>query len=185
MSYFRDYYKQAKKLYEFGIYVPTENYTLRYVCLIAKKWLQGNSLKEIIAEQILWDADHSEKKPSINTSVRSIIKVINNDIRFRFSNALRCYYDLLTNVLANKGLQNQSVKLHYFIEVGCCDERMINLINMGLTRETAKEIEDKLHGDHNPISFADLLRLYNEGKLDTLHPVTKKELLYLLNRTTR
>lgn len=171
------------KLNEFGVYIPTENYTLDYICLITKKWIKGNSLKGIISEQIDWDLNESKilsKTPSsVNSSVRSVIKVINNDIRFRLSNSLRCYQVLLDNVLINKGLDLQNVKIHSFIEIGACDDRMINLINMGLSREAAKEIDDKLSNYETIDSSKDLLELYHADKLTDIHAITRKELIEL------
>ncbi|MGL6311290.1 DEAD/DEAH box helicase [Aeromonas veronii] len=168
------------KLQEFGIYTPSENYPLNYICLITKKWIKGKGLKDIITEQINWNRANNEQPTSINTSVRNVIKVINNDIIFRLSNALRCYQILLTMVLSNKGIELSSVKLHSFIEVGACDDRIISLINFGLSREAAIEIDDVLPKGLELHSANSLLELYHAGRLSTIHPITKKELLKLL-----
>lgn len=173
-------YNICEKLKEFGIYIPSEEYTLNYICLITKKWLQGHSLKEIISEQINWENNNLEKTSNVNSAVRNVIKVINNDIRFRLSNALRCYHVLLTNILATKGLEVQSIKLHYYIEIGACEERMIALINLGLSREAAKEIDGKLPKRIKMDNYNDLMTLKILGILDSLHPITVKELTYLL-----
>ncbi len=177
--------KICYKLHEFGVYIPTENYTLEYICLIARKWIHGDSLKDIISEQIEWDVVNARKQSknpsSVNTSVRNVIKVINNDIRFRLSNAFRCYQVLLSSILINKDIDLPNVKMHSFIEIGACDDRMINLINMGLTREAAKEIHDKLSFKVIIDSSKDLVSLQNAGKLETIHAVTKKEIIELFN----
>ncbi|HBV9320205.1 TPA: DEAD/DEAH box helicase, partial [Klebsiella pneumoniae] len=47
--------KISSKLIEYGVFIPSGNYTAKYICLISKKWIQGNSLKEMISEQIYWD----------------------------------------------------------------------------------------------------------------------------------
>ncbi|WP_205068346.1 hypothetical protein, partial [Photobacterium phosphoreum] len=60
-------------------------------------------MKEIIKEQISWDIRNS-KSNNVNRSVRNVIKVINNDIRFRLKNALSCYHLLLTNKMRQKGV---------------------------------------------------------------------------------
>ena len=170
----------CQKLREFGVYIPNDNYTLEQICLITGKWTRGETLKSVITDQIRWDVETSEKQnksPSkVNKSVRDIIKVINNDIRFRLSNSLRCYQVLLTNILLSRGSELTSVKLHSFIELGACEERMINLINFGLSRETAKEIHDVLPTNEIINSSAMLLQLYRSGRLDGIHAVTKKEI---------
>jgi len=173
-------FRVCSKLKEFGIYMPSENYPLDYICLITKKWIKGKGLKDIIEEQINWSRDNSEQQASINTSVRNVIKVINNDITFRLSNALRCYQVLLSTVLSNKGIELSSIKLHSFIEVGACDDRIISLINFGLSREAAIEIHNVLPKGIELHSTNTLLELFRAERLSTIHPITKKELLKLL-----
>jgi hypothetical protein len=172
--------KVCYKLHECGVYIPTENYTLEHICVITKKWIQGNNLKEIILEQIDWDSRHN-KQSSINTCVRDVIKAINNDIRFRLANAFRCYQVLLDNVLISKDINLTNVKLHSFIEIGASDERIVNLINFGLSREAAIEIDQKLSKKLHINSPVDLLDLLNKGMLQAIHPVTQKELQALLS----
>ncbi len=175
----------CEKLNEFGVYIPTKNYTLKYICALTVKWIKGDSLKDMISGQIDWDmkyAEENSKNPSsINTSVRDVMKAINNDIRFRFSNALRCYQVLLNNVLTIKGIKLPNVKLHSYIEIGASDDRMINLINMGLSREAAKEIDDNLPGAEEISSSSDLLRLYEQGRLSSVHTIVIKEIMELFN----
>lgn len=183
-----DLYKTLLKvchtLQEFGVYIPSDNYTLNQICFLTRKWVQGDTLKGMISDQIKWDKGEAEKHDkdpsSVNISVRKVIKVINNDIRFRLSNALRCYQVLLNNILVAKGLELPNVKLHSFIEVGAYEDRMIGLINLGLSREAAKEIHDTLSKNETINSSNDLLKLYNTGKLNNIHAIIKKELIELL-----
>ena len=73
-----------------------------------------------------------------------------------------------------------SVKLHAFIEAGGCDERLVQLINLGLSRETAVEIDSLLRRNVVISSFESLHSLYEEGAFEELHPITKKEIDRLL-----
>lgn len=176
----------CNQLQQAGVYIPNRAYSLEYICLISNQWVQGKSLSDIIASQIDWDNRQAEenktKPPSVNQSVRSVIKVINSDVGFRLSNALRCYDVLLKSVLVDRGIEKASVKLHSFLEIGACDERMINLINTGLSREAAREIHDALAKEVQIISSQDLRRLLNAGVLNGIHPVVKKEVSKLLSR---
>ncbi|MBN47842.1 MULTISPECIES: DEAD/DEAH box helicase [unclassified Methylophaga] len=169
-----------------GVYIPTENYSLRYICRITVKWIRGNSLKDIISDQIEWDrayaVNESKSVPSVNRSVRNVINVINNDIRFRLSNALRCYHTLLDSVLVNKKIDMTNIKIHSYIEIGACEDQMIALINMGLSREAAKEINDHLLENETIASSQELFELHKSGKLvDRIHAVTNKELVELFS----
>ncbi|MEM0909545.1 MAG: DEAD/DEAH box helicase [Pseudomonadota bacterium] len=171
--------KVCEKLALFGVYTPTGDYSLSYMCLVTSKWIQGDSLKSIITEQIQWLIDHRENdddEVNPNKAVRDVIKVINNDICFRMANALRCYQILFSNAIALKGLELTSAKLHSYIEIGASDDRMITLINFGLTREAAREINSNLATKINIDSLHQLLELMANGQLDQIHPITRKEL---------
>lgn len=167
------------KLSEFGIYAPKKGNTIEYICVIAKSWIKGDSLKEIISAQIRWNIEHGVTD-SINTAIRNVITAINSDIRFRLTNALRCYQLLLNNALAEKGLELSNVKLHSFLEVGACDERVIDLINLGASREAAIEIDELLDPAIAVKTYSDIVELLNSNALDEIHNITRKELVNLL-----
>lgn len=170
----------AHKLNEVGVYINSNEYTINHIIAIASKWISGKSLRDIISEQIAWDQKNTDTS-SVNQSVRNVIKIINNDIRFRLRNALSCYHLLLTNTLKLKGIDKPSVKLHAYLELGACEERMISLINFGLSRETAKEIEDSTPKDIEIKNIYDLVILIDRGLLSNLHPITQKEVRLLLS----
>lgn len=171
----------SHKLYEVGVYITSDGYPIEHIAVIASKWVSGKSLKEIIAEQIVWDKSRPTGS-SVNQSVRSVIKVINNDITFRLRNALGCYHMLLTNKMKLKSVEKTSVKLHIYLELGACDDRMISLINFGLSREAAKEIQESLPKGIEIKSIYDLVALLDRGLLSKTHPVTQKEVKFLLSK---
>jgi hypothetical protein len=173
--------KVVYKLNEVGIYIASDNYSIEFIVTIATKWVSGKSLKEIISEQVIWDKDNRSEKVSTNTSVRNIIKVINSDIRFRLANALSCYHLLLSNQMQLKDINKTTVKIHTYLEIGACDDRMINLINLGLSREAAKEIDDKLENNVIVSDIYELVRLLENGDLENIHSITKKEIKYISN----
>lgn len=176
-------YKQLVKicqaLSDNGIFLLNKAKNIDHACVIAKKWMIGDSLKSMISEQIVNDVEYGETE-NTNRSVRDVITIINNDVRFRMSSALRCYHSLLTDIIGSKKLDLQSIKLHSFIEIGGCDDRLVNLINIGLSRETALEIDDMLPKSIELNSVNDLRELHRNNYLETLHTITKKEITNLL-----
>ena len=171
--------KICQILFEAGIFLPTNDNSVGHVCLIAKKWMIGDSLRNIIASQIKYDLEKG-KDYNCNRSVRNVIKVINTDVRFRMSSALRCYHSLITDIIGSRKIALQSVKIHSFIEVGGCEDRIISLVNFGFSRETALEI-DRVLPKETEINDAGVLRkLYDDKMLDKLHVVTKREIKGLL-----
>ena len=171
--------KICQALFGAGIFLPQFASSVGYTCLIAKKWMTGDFLKTIIAEQITNDSNYG-KVYNCNRSVRDVIKVINTDVRFRMSSALRCYHSLITDIIGARKMDLQSVKIHSFIEVGGCEDRIVSLINFGLSRETSLEIDRVLPKEIDMNSVGVLRKLYDEKKLDKLHVVTKKEIKNLL-----
>ena len=166
--------KVCLELNQFGIFLPTKS-SVRFACVIAKKWIQGDSLRSIIIEQI---ARWPERK--CNKNVRDVIATINTDIRFKMASALRCYQLLFTNVAQSRNEEIESVKLHGFIEAGGCDDRFLQLVNIGLSRDVAVEVHSKLQPNIQVSNFETLRSLYNAGRLSALHPITKKEIERLL-----
>ncbi|HCT3694895.1 TPA: hypothetical protein OTU20_003730 [Proteus mirabilis] len=71
------------------------------------------------------------------------------------------------------------IKLHTYIEIGACEERVISLINIGLSRESALEISRILPKNLGVNSLSDVLNYLNDGTLETLHQIIKKEIQYL------
>ncbi len=173
--------KICEALRDAGIFLPQEDISIPFACQIAKKWMIGEPLKEIIFDQITYDKK-SGKAYNCNRSVRDVIKVINNDIRFRMSSALRCYHSILSSAIMIHKKSLQNVKLYSFIEAGCCEERAINLVNIGLSRESSIEIDTKLNKDIKITSAIDLRSLYINNELANIHAVTKKEINMLLSR---
>jgi hypothetical protein len=166
-------------LFKAGIFIPKETPSLRFVCLIAKKWVTGDPLKTIIVEQIR----HYERLGetyNCNKSVRDVIKVINTDISFRLSSALRCYHSLLTLEIARRNLDIQSVKIYSYIEVGGREDRIVDLVNLGLSRETALEINRLLPAQIEVKSIRHLHDLQERNSFQALHTITKREIVTLL-----
>lgn len=171
----------CNKLSEFGVYTHSREHTLEQICILTKKWVGGDALKAMITEQIQWEEEQLGASDKINQIVRKVLKLIDSDIRFRLSNALRCYQVLLNIIFLERGIEVTNVKLHSFIEVGAFEERMINLINIGLSREAAKSIHEALSKNEKLDSYNDLLQLYQKEKLNEVHPVILKEVKKLLS----
>ena len=171
--------KVCQVLFDTGIFLPANENTVSHVCVIAKKWMIGDSVRKIIDAQIIYESS-KDKTYNCNRSVRNVIKVINTDVRFRMSSALRCYHSLITDIIGSRKMDLQSVKIHSFIEVGSCKDRVISLVNFGFSRETALEIDRVLQKEIDIKSIAVLRKLYEDKMLDKLHVITKREIKRLL-----
>jgi len=166
--------KICQELNRFGIFLPTKS-SVRFACVIARKWIQGDSLRSIVSEQIArWP------NRGCNRNVRDVIATVNTDIRFKMASALRCYNMIFTNISQAQDTPVDSVKLHGFIEAGGCADRFIQLVNLGLSRETALEVHNILAADVVISNVESLRVLYHGENLSNLHPITKKEIERIL-----
>jgi superfamily II DNA/RNA helicase len=172
--------KIVKILVEHDIYRVISDASIERICLIAKKWILGETLRSIIEAQVIWNTEH-KKNPSANDAVRDVISIINDDIRFRLSNALKCYQIHFDNAAIQKEMDISSVKLHYYFEIGSSDERVIKLINFGLSREAAIAVHAHLSNDTDVSSLENLRSNVVSANLAGLHPVILKELTALIN----
>lgn len=167
------------QLHNAGIYSPQYS-SVDFSCLIAKKWMTGSPLKEIISDQITYNKNNSEKNITCDSSIRNVIQVINTDIRFKMASALKCYHTLLTRELTARKSQEKSTQLHMYIEVGGCDERIVDLTNIGLSRETSIEINRIAPKSIEIKTRSQLSGALDSGKLDELHKISIKEITMLL-----
>jgi len=173
-------FKICNLLREKGIFLPKDGGSIGHICVISKKWITGTPLRSIIAQQIDYDAKAGHTY-NCNKSVRDVIKIINNDIRFKMSSSLRCYHSLIVDVIAARQLDLQSVKMYSFVEVGGCQERIIDLVNLGLSRETSIEINQSLPKNIDVKSISELRRVFDNNMLNALHVITIREISKLIS----
>lgn len=110
----------------------------RFHALIARKWMLGTSLSQIIDDQI-------KRSPQkiIRTTIRDTLKLIENDIRFQAVRLFGCYNTLLTYALDKAGLidlASSIPSLPLYLEIGASDKTMISFISLGLSRVTAMKL---------------------------------------------
>lgn len=104
------------------------------------KWMKGTSIPEIINGR-------QERYPSesIDTSIRKVLKLIEEELRFNYVRALNCYNSILTQVLIESGksdLVEGLPPLALFMEVGACDRTMVSFIALGLSRVAASKLTE-------------------------------------------
>lgn len=162
------------------IFIPQRETSIPFACTIASKWIQEYPIKEIINEQL----DYDKKNKPGNTcdkSIRTVISVINNDVQFRMSTALKCYHTLLTRELASRNEDLNSSQIHTYIEVGGYQDRVINLINIGVSRESAIQINNTLPADQEIKTHRQLAHLFRTGKLTFLHKISQREIANIVS----
>jgi DEAD/DEAH box helicase len=133
-----------EKLEELILRTGTARY--RYLAPLAVKWMQGQSLKDLIAEKIEYEQTRSQTPGAfhdvdkVNDLIRGLFEDVEKELRYTYVKYMRLYTDVLRAVMVQRGLVPESEKLlpiHLFLEYGAANETLINLMATGLSRTSA------------------------------------------------
>lgn len=137
---FQSYANVLELCHEIILGIDTSKNLHRFHALIARRWMLGLPLPQIIDEQISRNAS----KP-VRTTIRSTLDLIEGDIRFQAVRLFGCYSALLVYALDNAGLVDlvSSIpSLPLYLEIGASDKTMISFISLGLSRVTAMKLNE-------------------------------------------
>lgn len=108
-------------------------------------WMRGLPISMMINNNVERKRSLSVRRvPNINSCVREILKQIEQDIRFKFSINTKCYIDLLEYCWKINGVEKQLIPIHLFLEMGACNQTMISLMGIGLSRPTSGKLEEHI-----------------------------------------
>ena len=132
------------------------------------------TLKNIIRNSIKYRINNSNLK--IDREVRDIVSLINNLVRFKISNAIKCFYDIYTFSLSQIDKPIDDIPaIHAYLEIRACDKLTMTLISLGFFRQTAIEtcelMQDIDVEDKNIFEQVKTHQNYNQ-----LHRITRKEI---------
>ena len=161
--------------------------SLSYYAMLMNKWINGNSLNQIISESIEFYYNNSRKivinhgpqiqfnkndKTHINTLIGRIIDDIERILRFQLEKYFNHYYMMIKSILKEEDAgMNWAVLLEY----GTQNREIIALQNMGLSRYSAQKIFKECknaiileNGILKDINKRLILSQLNEGTLEYL-----------------
>lgn len=137
---FQSYADVLELCHEIILGIDTSKNLHRFHALIARRWMLGLPLPQIIDEQISRNA----AKP-VRTTIRNTLDLIEGDIRFQAVRLFGCYNALLVYALDGAGLVDlvSSIpSLPLYLEIGASDRTMISFISLGLSRVTAMKLNE-------------------------------------------
>jgi hypothetical protein len=137
---FQSYADILELCYRLILGIDTSRGLHRFHAVIAKKWMLGIPLPQIIDDQIV---RNSEK--IIQTTIRDTLALVETQIRFQAVRLFGCYINLLTYALTIAGMSDLASSiptLPLYLEVGASDRTMISLISLGLSRVTAMKLNE-------------------------------------------
>jgi hypothetical protein len=121
------------------LFFQTGLVTYSYDAFLANCWMQGASLKEMIANKIE-RANAQEDAGKINVLIRNLFEEIENRLRYKYVKYMKMYNDILRAVLIEQNQEKEADRLqpiHLFLEYGASSVTLINLIALGLSRTSA------------------------------------------------
>lgn len=137
---FQSYADVLELCHEIILGIDTSKNLHRFHALIARRWMLGLPLPQIIDEQI----SRNVSKP-VRTTIRNTLDLIEGDIRFQAVRLFGCYSALLVYALDSAGLVDMVSSipsLPLYLEVGASDKTMISFISLGLSRVTAMRLNE-------------------------------------------
>jgi hypothetical protein len=137
---FQSYADVLELCHEIILGIDTSKNLHRFHALIARRWMLGLPLPQIIEEQI----KRNSSKPA-RTVIRNTLDLIESEIRFQAVRLFGCYNTLLVHALDSAGLADliSSIpSLPLYLEIGASDKTMISFISLGLSRVTAMKLNE-------------------------------------------
>lgn len=137
---FQSYADVLELCHEIILSIDTSKNLHRFHALIARRWMLGLPLPQIIDGQI----SRNTSRP-IRTTIRNTLDLIEGDIRFQAVRLFGCYSALLVYALDSAGLVelvSSIPSLPLYLEIGASDKTMISFISLGLSRVTAMKLNE-------------------------------------------
>jgi len=160
------------------------------ICNNTVKWIQGNSLGNIISSSIKYystDPRISDKKRidannpnDINKKIKEVIKITNKVITFSLLRYIKLLVDILENTLNNEQKETYSATLGLAstIELGSHNKIVISMITYGIPRTISLNLEKifiKTDYYKNDKENADILKWLNSQQyIAGLDPIYNK-----------
>jgi replicative superfamily II helicase len=136
--------KIFKKIDE--VFLLRNNAQYKLFSIFASSWIHDKPLSQIIDETHKYKIN---KDPTItitiNKSIRDVLKIIENQVRFEYVVFTGAYLDILKKVIVERGLNYDidtipNLPLH--LECGSANPIVINLISLGLSRLTSIKLKN-------------------------------------------
>jgi len=117
------------------------------VVYVAHQWATGTSIKTLIRERVNYVKKEDESK-STSSIIRSLLKLIETEIRFKLVKYFSAYEDIIKHCLIEKGFSEERAKqaaYHTFLEFGSCSHIELSLMSLGFSRFTALKLKSTVN----------------------------------------
>ncbi len=137
----RNFYENLSKMIKDinVFFLDQDNHSYKYYTLLINKWIHNTSTFELIQGKITYSQKGKMTPNIVNNEIENLFKDLNNKVRFRYQNLLKCYADILRYHYQETGQDPSSIhdQLPSYIEFGSYQLNIIILQSAGLSRTTA------------------------------------------------
>jgi hypothetical protein len=148
LFYDGDFYSLLKNIFR----ICDKHFTLsnrgksyRYYAVIACQWAQEHFLRDMILSTIDYN-ERNKKETDVNKIIRDLVDSLNNEVRFHYVRATKCYCDLLHFELQRRSINEDELspymdfRLPNYLELGLSNIGSMQFHNTGLSRTTSIEL---------------------------------------------
>lgn len=126
--------------------LPQSDGSHKFFATWAVAWMRGKPLAELIALRIKYKQENAVRGVNIHSTIREVMRLIEDDLRFRYVKFAKCHNDLLAHVYRSNGAEEfieRIPAIPLYLEFGASSDTMMNLVSLGISRTTANIVAAK------------------------------------------
>jgi superfamily II DNA/RNA helicase len=140
-----DFYGKLQRIFKliWNILLGEESDSHIYYTRLAYHWISQDEYSRLIKNKINKGErePNEEEKSFINRMIDELEDELEKRIKYEFVRGLKCYSDILEKIASERGLSIKICKeLPILLEAGAFDKRVILLLSVGLSRNSAIEV---------------------------------------------
>ena len=115
-----------------------------WLSFLAYQWVWGEPIGKILQERISYlEGIKGSERVNPTKEIRSCLKVLESDIRFKMVKCFSAYLDILKYIALQRKLMSieRIEPYHVYLEFGTCKKSVLNLMSIGLSRFTATHLD--------------------------------------------
>ncbi len=164
----------------FGISISDRYF--KWISTTAHFWVWGKPIGEMLSDRVSF-VRRSEPDSSASPLIRALLKLIEQEVRYKLVKYFAAYEDLLEFALAKRGHEKKMpiAPYHIYLEFGPSDQVSLSLMALGLSRFTAIKLKNIVNwaGEVEPEDY--LSRIASaQARLKLLPTLCQQEIHELL-----
>lgn len=123
---------------------PKSDRSHSYYAQMCRRWMMGEPLPVMIDASFRYKVKQG-LRPNISSVIRTTLREVENDLRFKYVRLFSCYNAVLDQVLRDYEMEEllpSIPSIPMYLELGACSSTMISFMGLGLSRFTAGKLQN-------------------------------------------